>query len=385
MWSGTKILSTIQKHGIHVGSSFYAYDMDLILHKVKKIQNIFTDWNLLYSMKANPNTEILHNIIKNDVGIDAASSNEVFIARKFDCSPTKIYYSAPGKSMNDLLQCIDQCIIIADSINEVIRLNNIAKDRKTQLKIGIRVNIPNEDIVGNAFEVMTGISSKFGISPDDFSTLKKMCNSGYVKIIGLHVYFGSQILDKKIITKNLIKIARFALEFNHIFCLEFVNFGGGFGVPQKDTESPLDIESIANNIELKHKISEIFQEGIRCNLELGRYIVAESGIFCASVEDIKESFGKKYVILSSGINGFFRPVFTKEYHKVRKCENTGEEKEKVTIVGNLCTPIDQYYEDYLMEKLAIGDWIWFENAGAYGLSMSMLDFISKEKPIEIIV
>ena len=62
-----------------------------------------------------------------------------------------------------------------------------------------------------------------------------------------------------------------------------------------------------------------------------------------------------------------------------------ERKKKVTIVGNLCTPIDQYYKNYMMDDPQIGDWVWFANAGAYGYSMSMLEFISHDRPLEIVI
>lgn len=85
------------------------------------------------------------------------------------------------------------------------------------------------------------------------------------------------------------------------------------------------------------------------------------------------------------MNAFIRPIFTKEFHKLNNCRKSHDKLEKVTIVGNLCTPIDQYYEDYIIDNPKIGDWLWFENAGAYGYSMSMLNFISHEKPLEIVV
>lgn len=385
MWNGADILSIITEYNIHTGTAFYVYDINMINEKIDHVLASFKEWGVLYSMKANPNSSILKKMLEKDIGIDAASCNEVFKARECGYSCDKIYYSAPGKSVDSLWKCHNQSIIIADSINEVKRLDKIAKQEGKQIKIGIRVNIPNADIIGNAFEVMCGIPSKFGVSPEDFSYLKEICSDGSIEIVGIHIYFGSQILDENVITKNMLKIARFVLEITHDFRLQFVNFGGGFGVPHKKIDVALNLQNIANNDELEEILTMIRRQGILCNLELGRYLVAESGVFCCSVEDIKDSYGKKYVILSSGINSFFRPVFTKEFHRISKCNIVGTKKERVTIVGNLCTPIDQYYEDYLIEKLEIGDWIWIQNAGAYGFSMSMLDFISHEKPLEIVI
>ena len=114
-------------------------------------------------MKANPNISILQTIKRMGIGIDAASKEEVDIAYKCGFITQQIFYSSPGKSEKDITESIDRCIIIADSIGEVERICEIAKERKTELDIGIRINVENADIKNNAFEIMSGIPTKFGI------------------------------------------------------------------------------------------------------------------------------------------------------------------------------------------------------------------------------
>ncbi len=385
MWCSQDVLDIITRFKLQQGTSFYAYNLSTCIRKVEYIKENFKNWYLLYSMKANPNPVILKNILECNVGIDAASKQEVLLARQLGCPQENIFYSAPGKTKNDLQRCYNQCILIADSVNEVKRIIEISNEVGEQINIGLRVNIPNSKICGNALEVMGGISSKFGISSQDVRSIINVCQKNNVKIIGIHVYFGSQILDENILINNFIKIADYALNLCKDIKLDFVTFGGGFGIPYINSEKHLKISDITNNETLQEKIHLLRSRNIKCNLELGRYLVAESGVFCATVEDIKISSEKKYVILSAGMNAFIRPIFTKEFHKLNNCRKSHDKLEKVTIVGNLCTPIDQYYEDYIIDNPEIGDWLWFENAGAYGYSMSMLNFISREKPLEIIV
>lgn len=385
MWHREDVIGIINKYNISPGTSFYAYDLSTCLQKIEMLNRCFEGWNLVYSIKANPHSVLLEKFIQHGVGMDAASKNEVLLARGIGCSKENVYFSSPGKTMEDLIKCHDQCILIADSFNEVNRIAKLSKDLKKTFNIGIRVNLPNTRIQGNAFEVMGGQASKFGVSINDLELIYRVCRESNVSIVGLHIYLGSQILDESILIENFIQIANYAMKLSEDLALEFVTFGGGFGVPYIESEKPIDILRIAYNKCLQKKIAFLIQKNIKCNLELGRYIVAESGIFCASVEDVKESFGQKYVILSSGMNAFIRPIFTKEFHKLNSCKELDGELEKVTIVGNLCTPIDQYYEDFLIVKPEIGDWLWFENAGAYGYSMSMLNFISHEQPMEIII
>lgn len=384
MWSGEKIVGIINSEQHSQIDAAYIYDLDIFCKKCKSVKKAFPQYNLLYSMKANPHPQILQNALRMNLGIDAASKNEVELAANCGFPREQIYYSAPGKSEMDLLTCFDKCIIIADSINEVKRIAKLAMKRSCHITIGIRLNIPNIHLGDNAFEIMSGVSTKFGITLNQISYLKKICQESLIDIGGLHVYFGSQILDENVIQENFLKIINCAREIRKYFKLKFINFGGGFGVPYNEYEKPIDLHNIMNT-SLSGAINEMVKEGVQCNLELGRYLIAEAGIFVTKVVDIKVSGGIKYIILSAGMNSFFRPVFTKEFHKLKKCLSSTEKQEKVTVVGNLCTPLDQYYSDYMIEKLKIDDWVWFENAGAYGYSMSLLDFISHDKPLQLVI
>lgn len=386
MWTGEEILQILESEGIKRGTSVYIYNLGMITQNVNNIKKYFDGWNILYSMKANPNIDILKRIFQLGVGIDAASKNEVLLAKKVGFEKEKIFYSSPGKTYRDLEECHDKCTIIVDSMNEILRLSKIGKLQDKKIKVGVRVNITNDYMTGNAFEVMGGVTSKFGISIEEFKNATEIYSDHpNIEIIGLHVYFGSQILNKDILVNNLILIAEFANLFCKEIKLEFVNFGGGFGIPYKYNDEKLDIQYIGKNEKLKYAIGNLQRNGIRCNLELGRYLVGNAGIYITSVEDIKVSYDKKYVILASGFNGFFRPIFTKEFHIIEKCDSKIDEYESITLVGNLCTPMDQYYEDIVFPKLDIGDWIWFHNAGAYGYTMCLLEFISHDKPLEIII
>lgn len=384
MWIGKKIIERIEKEKTDTIDAAYIYDLQIFRDNCKKVKNAFSEFNILYSMKANPHHAILRESLKMNLGIDAASRNEVKLAADNGFTKDQIYFSAPGKTEYDLLSSIDKCTIIADSLNEVKRLVDIAYKMNQRINIGIRLNISNTSIIGNAFEIMSGIPTKFGIELNEVVELKEICANSLVDIIGMHIYFGSQILEENIIKNNFLTIIKCTYQLRHYFPIRFVNFGGGFGVPQNEHEKALDLRKIADK-ELLKEINKLLCHGIKCNLELGRYLISDAGIYVSKVEDIKLVGNIKYIVLSSGMNGFFRPIFTKEYHKMEKCLSKTSIKERVTIVGNLCTPIDEYYSEYLIERLEIGDWIYFRNAGAYGYSMSLLDFISHDRPLEIVI
>ena len=382
MWDKKDVMNIIVKNKITPGCSFYAYNLDLCLERIKQIKEYFSDWNVLYSVKSNPHPQIVSRIIECNVGIDAASKNEVVLAKSLGCPAKSIFYSSPGKTNQDLRYCYNCCNIVADSINEIKRIAKLAEENNCIIRIGIRINIENSAIIGNAYEVMSGENSQFGLTKSDIPLIKDICKNNPIDIIGIHVYFGSQILDERIIISNFNLISNYAVELSKQFELEYVNFGGGFGIPYLDSDKNIDLSLIKDSLTVSEDLRILKAKKIQLNLELGRYLIGEAGIFCASVEDIKRIQNKKFVILSAGMNAFIRPVFTKQYHKVSSCRDTTK-KEIVTIAGNLCTPIDRFYENYTIDEIEIGDWVWFENAGAYGFSMSMLNFISHTKPLEL--
>lgn len=367
----------------YTSTPFYLYDLNVVKDKVKQIKESLPNFNLLYSIKANPHPSIVNLLNRLGVGFDVASANELQIALSEGSDPNNIYYSAPGKTIDDLRFSINKCHIIADSLNELHNINSIAYSSESTLKVGIRLNIQNERMCQSTHEVMSGFPSKFGINIEECSAINKK-NFPYLEINGVHIYFGSQLLDVDLIWSNFHIIANQVLNLTKDYNIEFVNFGGGFGIPYEQSEQCIDVDQLSGLINEDSTIQKLFSTSIICNLELGRFLVAECGYFVSKIIDVKTSFNKKYAIIDGGMNAFYRPIMTGDFHDVIQFCSKGK-PELVTLVGRLCTPIDQYYDNFLLSPVSVGDLIAFRNAGAYGFSMSLLNFISYDKPKEIII
>jgi len=364
-------------------SPFYLYDLCVIENKVKQIMASFPEFRLLYSIKANPHPSIVKHLANMGLGFDAASVNEVQLALNQGGMSDSVFYSAPGKTIRDLDATLDCCEIIADSINELNRLNCLAHSAECKIRVGVRLNVMNTKITQSTNEIMGGVASKFGISIEDFNTLnmEKLPN---IDVVGVHIYFGSQLLDVKLIINNFHIIANTVLSMKCIKNIQYINFGGGFGIPYEKSEFCLDIKQLSDLLHNDLQFQELNQTSIRLNLELGRYLVAECGYFITRILDVKNSYGKKFAIIDGGMNTFYRPIMTGNFHEIVQF-NTNGESEIVTLVGKLCTPIDKYYEDIALYPLSVDDIIAFKNAGAYGFSMSLLEFISHDRPKEILI
>lgn len=387
-----------------VDKSFYIYDEEEILKAINILQDKFSEFEILYSIKTNPNKNILELISKNNIGADAASAKEVEISSAMNINKENIIYSSPGKRRKDIEESIDKCIITADSYNELSLLNEIGENRNVQLEVGLRINADYNVFGGKP------LSSKYGVDEESLLGYKDFIdNLNNIKIIGIHVHLQSQILDYETIYnyyEYVLKLALFCKDKMN-FNLKFINFGGGLGVSYGDSYKNLDIDKLSimsNNLIAKYKE----KLNTRFIIESGRFLVCKSGTYVTPIIDIKESRGSKYIIVQNGYNGFFKPTISElivsytngknnlkmmeplftsyDSYKISliKGENESEDlKEIVTVGGNLCTAVDILAKDIALPKAEINDLISINNAGSYAYSLTPLLFSSQEKPVEI--
>ena len=385
-----------------VNKSFYVYDEEEILKSINILKDKFSEFEFLYSVKANHNKHILDLMRKNNMGVDAASAKEVKLSALAQIDKEKIIYSSPGKTIQDIKSVIDECIITADSYNELNLLNDIAKEKGIILEVGLRINANYNMFGGNS------LSSKYGVDEETLTAHKDFINNlKNIKIIGIHVHLQSQILDYKVIYNYYEYVLNLALfcqnEMN--FNLKFINFGGGLGISYSDFYEDLDIDKlsyISNNLIRKYKE----KINTRFIIESGRFLVCKSGTYVTPIVDIKTSRNIKYIIVQNGYNGFFKPTLSElivsytnkknnlkmmeplftsyDAYKIDLIQNIKtDEKEVVTVGGNLCTAADILAKDILLPKAQINDLISINNAGSYAYTLTPLLFSSQEIPAEI--
>lgn len=378
----------------------YIYDEGEIISQCNKLKKALSAFEFLYSIKANPFDKIIQSIAKEGFGADAASANEVIISLENGMKGEKIFYSAPGKTDEEIAGCYGKCVIIADSFFDIERINAEASRRSEIAKIGVRIN-PNFSMEGGA-----GVSSKFGIDieqADELSALLQRCPN--VCIAGIHIHIKSQILDFEILGNYYRKCFQLAKRMSLLeqVEIEFINFGSGIGALYDVVrEQPVDLEKLSNMVD---GMVEENRQSLRAKLyiETGRFVVCNAGTYCTRIVDIKVSHGRKYLIVQNGINGFLRPAMTNMLHNVAGGEpiaaqepfytseyafsmrvlNDETEKECVTVAGNLCTALDVLAENIQLNTAKTGDIIAISNAGSYAYSLSPLLFASHPPPKQL--
>lgn len=378
--------------------SFYLYDENCIISSVNTLKENFPQIEFLYSVKCNPNCHVLHSVFTQGFGADAASLGEVFLANEAGLTKDQIYYSAPGKTMEDIKNAISKSILIADSLDEIKRIQIVASQAGMTAKIGIRIN-PNFTFYGNC-----GQSSKFGIDEDQAVAFIQDNDCENIKITGIHVHLKSQELNTAVLSDYYRNMLRLAEKFLSL-CgeLEYVNMGSGMGIQYSVNETPLDMKLLSADIHCALDKFKAAYPNTKLIIETGRYVVGKSGIYVTKVVDRKVSCGKTYLILKNTLNGFIRPSLAvlvthyaeREEPAAAEPLFTGkdafqfltlkddEPTELVTLVGNLCTATDVVAENIMLPHLECGDCIVMTNAGSYAAVLSPMQFATQEKPVEI--
>ncbi len=378
--------------------SFYLYDLAPMRAKIVQLKAIMPEGvEIFYAMKANPHPAFLAAAKNSGVaGIEIASLGEAKKAVAAGFQPKELIFTGPGKSPEELEWGLQKGLrtIHIESLTEAYRLNALCQKLGVSQDILLRVN-PDFDIHG-AQASFSGGSQKLGVDVTKLHEfLPHILGLNNLRFRGLHVYAASGVLRVEDLLKNcqlVFDMTRgIEKKFQGIRC-DIIDFGGGFGIDYLESGQNFSPDGYAAG--LKKLIAEYELEKRRFVLELGRYLAADSGWYCTEILDIKDSHGIKQIVCAGGTNHFRRPAALSINHPVaivpmnRPRIFAGQEsvlKERVYIGGPLCNTADKLARDIYIENAEIGDMAVFCLAGAYGLTMSHMEFLSHDRPPEIIL
>ncbi|PHS07372.1 MAG: diaminopimelate decarboxylase [Blastopirellula sp.] len=377
------------------GTPFYVYDQRVMEHKLDVLQKTFkTDFEIYYSIKANPNQHILRLFIERGCGLEIASGGELFQALKANCPANKIIFAGPGKCDDELEYAIENNVgeIHVESLCEAKRISAISHQFKKTTPIALRIN-PSGDAQGGAMR-MGGKAAPFGIDEEVLAeVLDQVSVDPNLEVVGIHLFTGTQILDHTVLAtqyRKAVAIAkRVATQLNRP--LKTIDFGGGLGIPYFTHENPLDLDAFS--ISLSEIVEEIkndrFLAPARLMIEPGRFLVGESGIYVSRVNQVKTSRGKQFVIVDGGMHhhlaasGNLGQTIKRNYPVSLVTKLNRTDREPVDVVGPLCTPLDVLARNVSLPHAEVGDLFAVFQSGAYGRSASPLGFLSHNSPPEV--
>ncbi len=372
---------------------FYAYDRQLITERVALLRkHLPTEVHIHYAMKANPMPAVVQHIANLVDGIDVASVGELGVALDTPILPSQISFAGPGKR-----DCELSCAIAAEitlnmeSEQEMEHIASLGQRLGICPRVAVRVN-PDFELKSSGMK-MGGGPKQFGVDAERVPSMLARIGKLGLDFEGLHIFSGSQNLNADAIQESQEKTLQLGLRLAEHAPgpVRLLNIGGGFGVPYFPGEKSLDLIAVSKNLHrLLDETKQQFTD-TQVAIELGRYLVAEAGIYVCRVLERKISRKQVFLMTDGGLHhhlaasGNFGQVIRKNYPVIVGNKVEGNERETVSVVGPLCTPLDLLADEVEMAKADVGDLIVVFQSGAYGLTASPTAFLNHPTPVEVLV
>lgn len=374
------------------GTPLYLYDGNKLEHQYQLLKQCLPGcFEVFYAVKANPLLGVLQVFNNVGSGAEVASEGELYLALKAGFKETSIIYTCPGKTAEGIEMALRNNIgsINLESLHEASLVNQIAvQEQKYEVPVCVRIN-PAFSVEGAGLK-MSGQSTQFGVDEealDDFF-LQLKTKFTRLRLIGVHVYSGTQVMNAAEILSNADRIFSLALNLSaqYGFALKLIDLGGGFGVAYRN-EQGLDLQALQQGYaRLWEKYAPALGD-VRVIVESGRFLTAAAGEFITRVLGVKVSKGKKYLICDGGYShhpaSFHIGRFAHNRFMVEPLTSAGGEQELVTVTGPTGTPVDILAKDIMIPPVAPGDLLRIPNSGAYGYTNSCQQFFSGPSPAEV--
>jgi len=343
-----------------------------------------------YSYKTNYLPAVCNILHQEGAGAEVVSAFELLLAKKLGVPSSRIIFNGPGKSDEEIAMIVDEDIALvnADSIEELERINQIAKAKGKIVDVGIRV----KPEVPNFF-----VWQKFGLdiaTGEAFKAYQRASELKHINVVGIHAHIGTQICDTRPYTESIRQMAKLMSKVNAELEIEFKFFdiGGGFGVPgftplfptEEKIEKPATVEEFGESIVTTFLscISDYNLSEPTLVMEPGRIIITDPALILTMVEGTKIIGGStKTVVVDAGVNLImFAPYY---YHRIVPVVIKEGAWVPVDIYGPLCMQMDVLGVNRKLPVLKRGDFLAVLDAGAYSISLSQ-QFIRPRPPVVMV-
>ena len=372
---------------------FYAYDRSKLSERVALLRACLPpEIHLHYAMKANPMPAVVQHMAGLVDGIDIASGGEQRVALDTTMVPGLISFAGPGKSERDLSCAIAAGVVLnMESGAEMERIAAAGKRLGIVPKVAVRVN-PDFELKSSGMK-MGGGPKQFGIDAEIVPEVLARIGELGLDFHGFHIYSGSQNLKPESLQEAHEKTFALAIRLaaHAPTPLRTLNIGGGFGVPYFPGEKPLDLALVGANLKAMLPAVLAALPGVQIVIELGRFLVAEAGVYVARVIERKVSRGQVFLVTDGGLHhhlaasGNFGQVIRKNYPVVIGNKVAEGPREVASVVGPLCTPLDLLAEQMELAQAEPGDLVVVFQSGAYGITASPAAFLSHPGALEVLV
>jgi diaminopimelate decarboxylase len=389
MVAGRSAMDWVSAHG----SPLFLYDRALMSARVAATRAALPQGvDIHYAMKANPHADVVSHMVGITDGIDIASGGELRLALSAGANPEHMSFAGPGKRLEEIDAALLAGVLInLESQTELERVRARAQTLGCFARVAVRIN-PAFELRGAGMR-MGGRPQPFGIDESAVPAALAQLGSTPFAFEGFHVYLGSQTLQAEAVLdaqeKTLALLCR--LSAMAPAAPKRLNIGGGFGIPYFPADRPLDLSAVGRGLAAALQRHRAAIGSARIIVELGRYLVGESGVYLTRIIDRKSSYGETFLVTDGGLHhqlaasGNFGQVLRRNYPVALANRMSQNGTETVTVVGCLCTPLDRLAERYDLPPAEIGDVVAIFQAGAYGATSSPTGFLSHPLATELVV
>lgn len=368
------------------GTPLYVYNENILRDRMHKVSQVITKYPYTanYSVKANTNIHILKIAHEEGLNCDAMSEGEIRMLEAAGFEYDRIFFVPNNVSDEEMKYAIDRNIMTSlDSLAQLRRYGKLNRGGKCAVRINPGVGAGHHEKV-----VTGGKKTKFGISEEDIDEIFEIAKEYNLTIAGINQHIGSLFMKPDPYLEAVSNLLRIAKRFKN---LEFIDFGGGYGIPyhKLDDEAEYDIE------DFKKRLEPILDEFVKdygyaplFKSEPGRFCVAEGSVLLGRVYATKTNAGKEYAGTDIGMNVLVRPSMYDSWHDAEIIRNgkvvNRENLKEITICGNICESGDLLCKERPLPDVKEEDIVCLLDTGAYGYSMCS-NYNSRPRPAEVLI
>ncbi|MFW5937667.1 MAG: diaminopimelate decarboxylase [Halanaeroarchaeum sp.] len=372
-WEASDLRTLAAEHG----TPLYVVDLDRVAENLDRLRAAFPDAHIHYAAKANAGRAVLERLEREGSGVECASAGEVVRALEAGFDGDDVLYTPVNPPARDLDTVVDRAAenpgltVTAGARETIDRLETRGYDGRLAIRAHPGIG------AGHGESVATGGDASFGIPAEAVPTVLEDAADRGFDVVGVHAHTGSGLSNEDRSAHRSVVEALAEVVAETAVDLEFVDVGGGFGVPYRPEEPPLDLEPIAEATR-----DALAHLDVDLAIEPGRYLVADAGVLLATVNTVKPAGDAgTFAGVDAGMTTLLRPALYDSYHHIRTLAADAADRDEatVTVVGPVCESTDVLGADRALPEPRRGDVLAIGNAGAYGIEMSN-QYTSRPRP-----
>jgi diaminopimelate decarboxylase len=380
-------LEVVERIADTMPTPFHLYDEKAIVANARYIKEAFSwapGFKNYFAVKACPNPVIMDLLHREGFGSDCSSLPELVLSEKTGITGEEIMFTSndtPAEEFREAKRL--GAIINLDDISHIAYLDEAAGMPE---HICFRYN-PGDARSGNVI-IGQPSEAKYGLTRDQIVEAYRLARDRGAARFGLHTMVASNELDPEYFIETGRMLFELAVELKNKLGirLEFVNLGGGIGIPYKPDQEPVDLQRVSDGIRSWYEklVVPAGLDPLKIVMECGRVVTGPYGYLICRVRHVAEKY-KHYVGLDASMANLMRPALYGAYHHITVLGKEEQKADKVyDVTGSLCENNDKFAIDRALPEVKVGDLVAIHDAGAHGHAMGF-NYNGKLRSAEILL